>query len=62
MSKAQRITVGLAGLLMGMTLAACSSGGAVATVNGQPISNATFDARLESSPMGRTVLQQLVQE
>lgn len=62
MSKAQRITVGLAGLLMGMTLAACSSGGAVATVNGQPITNATFDARLESSPMGKTVLQQLVQE
>lgn len=62
MSKAQRITVGLAGLLMGMTLAACSGGGAVATVNGQPISNATFDARLESSPMGKTVLQQLVQE
>ena len=62
MSKAQRITVGLAGLLMGMTLAACSSGGSVATVNGQPISNATFDARLESSPMGKTILQQLVQE
>jgi foldase protein PrsA len=62
MSKAQRITVGLAGLLMGTTLAACSGGGAVATVNGQPISRSTFDQRLESSPMGRTVLQQLVQE
>lgn len=63
MSKAQRITVGLAGLLMGMTLAACSgSSGAVATVNGQPISRDTFNSRLESSPMGRTVLQQLVQE
>src|SRR5579862_7962194 len=62
MSKAQRITVGLAGLLMGMTLVACSGGGAIATVNGQPISRSTFDSRLESSPMGRTVLQQLVQE
>ncbi|MBV9332633.1 MAG: peptidylprolyl isomerase [Candidatus Eremiobacteraeota bacterium] len=62
MSKAQRITVGLAGLLMGMTLAACSGGGAVATVNGQPISRDTFNARLESSPMGKQVLQQLVQE
>jgi foldase protein PrsA len=31
-------------------------------VNGQPISRETFNARLESSPMGRTVLQQLVQE
>ena len=62
MSKAQRITVGLAGLLMGMTLAACSGSGAVATVNGQPISRETFNTRLESSPMGRTVLQQLVQE
>jgi foldase protein PrsA len=62
MSKAQRITVGLAGLLMGAILAACSGGGAVATVNGQPINRATFDSRLEASPMGRTVLQQLVQE
>jgi foldase protein PrsA len=62
MSKAQRITVGLAGLLMGMTLAACSGSGAVATVNGQPISRDTFNARLASSPMGKQVLQQLVQE
>lgn len=62
MSKAQRITAGLAGLLMGIALAACSGGGAVATVNGQPISRDTFNQRLESSPMGRQVLQQLVQE
>jgi foldase protein PrsA len=61
MSKALRITVGLAGLFLGTSLAACS-GGAVATVNGQPISRSTFNDRLESSPMGRTVLQQLVQE
>jgi foldase protein PrsA len=62
MSKALRITVGLAGLLLGTSLAACSGGGAVATVNGQPISRSDFNTRLESSPMGRTVLQQLVQE
>ncbi len=62
MSKAHRITLGLATLLVGTSLAACSSGSSVATVNGQPISRSTFDTRLESSPMGRTVLQQLVQE
>ena len=62
MSKALRITAGLASLLMGASIAACSGGGAVATVNGQPISRSTFDSRLEASPMGRTVLQQLVQE
>ncbi len=62
MSKAQSITMGLAALLMGTSVAACSGGGAVATVNGQPISRTSFDSRLESSPMGRTVLQQLVQE
>jgi foldase protein PrsA len=61
MSNAQRITVGLAALMMGTSLAACS-GGAVATVNGEPISRSAFNARLESSPMGRTVLQQMVQE
>jgi foldase protein PrsA len=62
MSKAQRLTVGLASLLMGMSLAACASGGAVATVNGQPISYDSFNKRLQGSPMARSVLQQLVQE
>ena len=62
MSKALRITVGLAGLLMATFLSACAGGGAVATVNGQPVSRSTFDTRLEQSPMGRQVLQQLVQE
>jgi foldase protein PrsA len=62
MSKAQRLAVGLAGLLLGTSLAACSGGGAVATVNGEPISHQTFDTRLEGSPIGRTILQQLVQE
>jgi foldase protein PrsA len=62
MSNAQRITVGLAALLIAAPLAACSGGGAVATVNGQPISRSAFNSRLESSPMARTVLQQMVQE
>ncbi len=62
MSKALRITAGLAALLMGASMTACSGSGAVATVNGQPIGRSTFDNRLEASPMGRTVLQQLVQE
>jgi len=61
MSNALRITVGLAALLMGTSLTACS-GGTVATVNGQPISRTAFNTRLESSPMGRSVLQQMVQE
>jgi foldase protein PrsA len=61
MSKALRSTVGLAGLLLGTSVAACS-GGAVATVNGQPITRSAFDTRLEGSPMGRTILQQLVQD
>ncbi len=62
MSKAQRITVGLAALLMGTSVAACSGGGTVATVNGQPISREQFNSRLETSPMSRGVLQQMVQE
>jgi foldase protein PrsA len=62
MSKALRITVGVAGLLMGTFLAACSGGGTVATVNGQPITRDQLNTRLAASPMGRTVLQQLVQE
>lgn len=62
MSKAPRLAVGLAGLLMGTSLVACSGGGAVATVNGQPISQQTFYNRLTQSPVARTVLQQIVQE
>ena len=62
MSKAQRIVVGLTVLLLGTSLAACSGSGAVATVNGQPISEADFDKRLAASPMAKTVLQQMVQE
>jgi len=62
MSKAQRITAGLASLLLGAALAACSGSSAVATVNGQPISNDQFQSRLEDSPGARSTLQQMVQE
>ncbi len=62
MSKVHRFTVGLAALLAGASLVACSGGGSVATVNGQPISRASFDGRLEGSPQARTVLQQLVED
>jgi foldase protein PrsA len=61
MSKAQRITGGLAALLLGMSVAACAGGGAVATVNGQPISQSEFQGRLEATPVARQVLQQMVQ-
>jgi foldase protein PrsA len=62
MSKAQRVIAGLATLLLGAALAACSGGGAVATVNGEPISQADFSTRLEGSPVARGILQQMVQE
>jgi foldase protein PrsA len=64
MSKAQRITAGLATMLLAATFAACSSssGGSVATVNGEPISQTAFEAKLEQSPAARSVLQQMVQE
>jgi foldase protein PrsA len=62
MSKAQRLIVGLAALLFGTSLAACASGGTVATVNGQPISDSAFTAKLEGTPIARTVLQQMVQD
>jgi foldase protein PrsA len=62
MSKVQRLTVGLAALLFGVSLAACASGGTVATVNGQPISESAFNTKLEGTPLARTVLQQMVQD
>jgi foldase protein PrsA len=62
MSKAQRLIAGLATLLLGAALAACASGGAVATVNGEPINKSAFEDKLEASPGARNTLQQLVQE
>jgi foldase protein PrsA len=62
MSKAQRIFAGLPTLLLCASFAACASGGAVATVNGQPISQSDFEAKLEASPVAKQVLQQMVQE
>jgi foldase protein PrsA len=62
MSKAQRIIAGLATFLLGAALAACSGGGSVATVNGEPISKSAFETQLEASPVARNTLQQLVQE
>jgi foldase protein PrsA len=62
MSKAQRIFAGLPALLLCASFAACAGGGSVATVNGEPISQADFTAKLEASPVAKQVLQQLVQE
>jgi foldase protein PrsA len=49
-----------------VSLAACSNsgsgGGNVASVNGQAISRADFDHKLESSPAARQTLNQLVQQ
>ena len=63
MSKAGRVAAGLATILCAASLAACSgTSGNVATVNGQPISKADFDQKLESSPAALSTLQQMVRE
>jgi len=60
MSQIRRVFTGLAVVLLGAALSACSGGGTVATVNGQPITKAEFDAKLEESPIARQVLQSMV--
>jgi foldase protein PrsA len=63
MPKAHRIIAGAATVLLAASLAACSGGGgSIATVNGQPISKADFDAKLEASPTAVGTLQQMVRE
>jgi foldase protein PrsA len=65
MSYVHRAVAGLATAALCVSLAACSGaggGGNVATVNGQPISRADFDKKLEASPAGKQQLQQLVQQ
>lgn len=61
MSKVHRLIAGLAVVVSGAMLSACAAG-TVATVNGEPISQSSFDQKLEGTPMARTVLQQLVQD
>jgi foldase protein PrsA len=62
-----RALAGLATLALGITVAGCSSGAAsgggdsIATVNGTSISRADYDAKLESSPQGKSIFNQMVQ-
>ena len=59
---AYRVTAVLFAAAFGVSLAACSSSaGTVATVNGQKITQSQFDKKLESSPTGRGVLNQMIQ-
>lgn len=61
MLNAQRIAAGFLTVLLAGSLAACSNGGSVATVNGASVSKADFDNKLESSPAAKSVLSQMVQ-
>lgn len=62
MLNAQRIAAGFVTALMAASLAACSgTGGSVATVNGESVSKTDFDTKLESSPVAKGVLSQMVQ-
>lgn len=61
MLNAQRIAAGLITALMAASLAACSGGGSVATVNGESVSKTDFDNKLESSPVAKGVLSQMAQ-
>lgn len=64
MSLAPRSLAVLTSLSLWLGLAGCSSGsstGDVASVNGTAISRADFDAKMESSPQAKSVLNQLVQ-
>src|SRR5580658_4240501 len=62
MSNLSRAVAGLATLFLAAALTACSSGGTLATVNGQAISQSAFDNKLESSPAAISTLQQMVRE
>ena len=66
MSRTFRIVAALGTAALCVSLAACNNGGGgggnVAAVNGQAITRADFDKKLESSPVGKQVLSQLVQQ
>ena len=61
-----RVSAGVAALFLGLTLAGCSGssgggGGDVATVNGDKISRADFDAKLEGSQQAKSIFTTMVQ-
>jgi foldase protein PrsA len=67
MSRTLRTVAALGTAALCVSLAACNngggdSGGNVAAVNGQNISRADFDHKLESSPVAKQVLGQMVQQ
>jgi foldase protein PrsA len=70
MSRIHRGAAALSAIALCVSLAACnnsstgggSAGGNVASVNGQAITHADFDHKLESSPAAKQVLTQMVQQ
>ena len=66
MSRTLRTVAALGTAALCVSLAACNNGGGgggnVAAVNGQNISRADFDHKLESNPLAKQVLGQMVQQ
>jgi foldase protein PrsA len=62
-----RVLAAVATALLGFSVAGCSGtngssgGGDIASVNGQKITRAEFDSKLEAGPQGKAILNQLVQ-
>jgi foldase protein PrsA len=60
-----RVSAAVATALLGFMVVGCSSGssggGDIASVNGEKITRAAFDAKLEAGPQGKAILNQLVQ-
>jgi foldase protein PrsA len=62
-----RVLAALATAILGFSVAGCSGssiaggGGDIASVNGEKISRAEFDAKLEAGPQAKAILNQLVQ-
>jgi foldase protein PrsA len=59
-----RLLAAVSTALFGAALAGCSggsSGGNVASVNGENITRADYDSKLEAGPQGKAILNQLVQ-
>ena len=63
MSRTFRTVAALGAATLCVSLAACANaGGSVASVNGQAISRAELDRKLESSPTAKQALSQMVQQ
>ena len=62
MRKLHSLIAAVAAAVCFASLAACAHGSSILSVNGQPITKAELDSKLEETPKAKSVLREMIQE